>query len=111
MAQLKGELVQMRTYEQKFTSLENERNALEKRLQNLALTNNGNVTANSNLSSTGEQLGGWHLTSLRSQVVTSKQPKLGLTQELFFGRISESTTGYTFTPCVGSFTSPDIDTR
>ena len=24
---------------------------------------------------------------------------------------SESTTGYTFTPCVGSFTSPGIDTR
>ena len=23
----------------------------------------------------------------------------------------ESTTGYTFTPCVGSFTSPGIDTR
>ena len=23
----------------------------------------------------------------------------------------ESTTGYTFTPCVGSFTSPEIDTR
>ena len=48
---------------------------------------------------------------LRSQVVTCKQPKLGLTQELFFSRISESTTGYTFTPCVGSFTSPGIDTR
>ena len=47
---------------------------------------------------------------LRSQVVTSKQSKLGLTQELFFSRISESTTGYTFTPCVGSFTS-HIDTR
>ena len=46
-----------------------------------------------------------------SQVVTSKQPKLGLTQELFFSRISESTTGYTFTPCVGFFTSPGIDTR
>ena len=46
-----------------------------------------------------------------SQVVASKQPKLGLTQELFFSRISESTTGYTFTPCVGSFTSPGIDTR
>ena len=26
-------------------------------------------------------------------------------------RISESTTGYTFTPCVGSFTSPGVDTR
>ena len=26
-------------------------------------------------------------------------------------RISESTTGYTFTPCVGSFTFPGIDTR
>ena len=25
-------------------------------------------------------------------------------------RISESTIGYTFTPCMGSFTSPDIDT-
>ena len=35
---------------------------------------------------------------------SSKQPKLWLTQE-FFSRISESTTGYTFTTCVGSFTS------
>ena len=26
-------------------------------------------------------------------------------------RISESTIGYTFTPCVGSFTSPGIDAR
>ena len=43
-------------------------------------------------------------------MVSSKQPKLGLTQE-FFARISESTTGYTFSPCVGSFTSPGIDTR
>ena len=42
---------------------------------------------------------------------TSKQPKFGLTQELSFSTISESTTGYTFTPCVGSFTSPGIDTR
>ena len=48
---------------------------------------------------------------IRSQVVSSQQPKLGLTQELSFSRISESTTGYTFTPCVGSFTSPGIDTR
>ena len=31
--------------------------------------------------------------------------------ELSFSRISECTTGYTFTPCVGSFTSPGIDTR
>ena len=44
-------------------------------------------------------------------MITSKQPKLGLTQELFFSRICESTTGYTFTPCMGSFTSPGIDTR
>ena len=44
-------------------------------------------------------------------MITSKQPKLGLTQELLFSRICESTTGYTFTPCVGSFTSPGIDTR
>ena len=44
-------------------------------------------------------------------MITSKQPKLGLTQELFFCRICESTTGYTFTPCVGSFTSPGIDIR
>ena len=51
------------------------------------------------------------LVSLRSQVITSKQPKLGLMQELFFSRICESTKGYTFTPCVGSFTSPGIDTR
>ena len=43
-------------------------------------------------------------------MITSKQPKLGLTQELF-SRICESTTGYTFTPCVGSFTSPGIETR
>ena len=46
---------------------------------------------------------------LISQVVSSKQHKLGLTQELFFSRISESTTGYTFTPCVGSFTSHGIE--
>ena len=48
----------------------------------------------------------------RSYVITSKHPKLGLTQELFFSRMCVSTTGYTFTPCVGSFTSPGpIDTR
>ena len=47
----------------------------------------------------------------RSQVVYSKQPKPGLTQELSFSRISESTTGYTFTPCVGFFISPGLDTR
>ena len=41
-------------------------------------------------------------------MVSSKQPKLGLTQELS-SRISESTTGYTFTPGVGSFTSPGIE--
>ena len=29
----------------------------------------------------------------------------------FSSRISESTIGYTFAPCVGSFTSPGIDTR
>ena len=34
-----------------------------------------------------------------SQVVSSEQPKLGLMQELSFSTISESTTGYTFTPC------------
>ena len=44
-------------------------------------------------------------------MITSKQPKLGLTQELLFSRICESTTGYTFTSCAGSFTSPGIDTR
>ena len=44
-------------------------------------------------------------------MVTSKQPKLGLMQELSFSRISESTTCYTFTPCVGCFTSAGIDTR
>ena len=44
---------------------------------------------------------------LRSQVVTSKHPKLRLMEELFYSRISE----FTFTPCVGSFTSPGIDTR
>ena len=43
-----------------------------------------------------------------SRVVSSKQPKLGPMQELSFSRISESITGYTFTPCVGSFTSPGI---
>ncbi len=56
-------------------------------------------------------LGGCPFLGLTSQVITSKQPKLGLTQELFFSRICESTTGYTFTPCVRSFTSPGIDTR
>ena len=40
-----------------------------------------------------------------SQVISSKQPKHGLTQELSFSRIGVSTTGYTFTPCVGHFTS------
>ena len=50
------------------------------------------------------------LTTVRSQVVSSKQPIFGLTQELS-SRISESTAGYTFTPCVGSFTFPGIDTR
>ena len=44
-------------------------------------------------------------------MVSSKQPKLGKTHELSFSRISESTTGYTFTPCEGYFTSPGIDTR
>ena len=38
------------------------------------------------------------ISHLRSQVVSSKQPKLGILQELSFSRISESTTGYTFTP-------------
>ena len=33
------------------------------------------------------------------------------TQELPFSKISESTTGYTFTPYVGSFTSLGIDTK
>ena len=47
----------------------------------------------------------------KSQVVSSKQPILGLMQELSFSRTSESTTGYTFTPCVRSFTSPGINTR
>ena len=32
-------------------------------------------------------------------------------KELSFSRISESTTGYTFTSCVGSFTSTGIVTR
>ena len=45
----------------------------------------------------------------RSQVVSSKQPKLRLMQE--FSRISEYTLGYTFTSGVGSFTSLGIDTR
>ena len=43
------------------------------------------------------------ISGLTSQVVSSKQPKLGSMQEL--SRIRESTTGYTFTSCVGSFTS------
>ena len=43
---------------------------------------------------------------LRSPVVSFKQPKPGLTQELSFFRISEYTTRYTFTTTVGSFTSP-----
>ena len=38
-------------------------------------------------------------------------PLLSLFLELSFPRIGESITGYTFTPCVGSFTSPSIDTR
>ena len=44
---------------------------------------------------------------LRSQVVSSKHPKLGLTQELFFCILfSESSTGYTFTPlCVIFYSS------
>ena len=33
------------------------------------------------------------------------------TEEYFFTRISESTTGYTFTLCVGAFTPPGIDIR
>ena len=36
-------------------------------------------------------------------------PNLGLRS--CCSRMSESATGYTFTPCVGSFTSPGIDTR
>ena len=51
------------------------------------------------------------LIGLMSQVVSSKQPKLWLKQELSVSRICESATGYTFTPCVGYFTSPGIDTR
>ena len=31
--------------------------------------------------------------------------------QLAFSRVNESTTGYTSTPRVGYFTSPDIDTR
>ena len=31
--------------------------------------------------------------------------------QLSASRFSKSTTGYTFTPCVGSFTSPGIDSR
>ena len=46
-----------------------------------------------------------------SQVITSKQPKLGQTQDLYFSKINEYTTEYTFAPCVGSFTSPGLDTR
>ena len=38
-------------------------------------------------------------------------PNSPLMQELSFSRISESTTGYIFTPCVGTFTSPGIVTR
>ena len=30
---------------------------------------------------------------------------------ILLSRVSESTTDYTFTPCVGSFTSSGIDTR
>ena len=46
------------------------------------------------------------ISGLRSHVATSKQPKLGPTQDLF-SRINEATTGYTFNPCVWSFTSID----
>ena len=51
------------------------------------------------------------LLHLRSHVASSKQHKLGLTQELSISRFRESTKCYTFTPSVGSFTSPGIDTR
>ena len=53
----------------------------------------------------------FHMKFLGLRWFTSKQPKVVLMQELSFSIISESTTGYTFTPCVGSFTSPGIDTR
>ena len=35
----------------------------------------------------------------------------GNAEVIVLSRITESTTGYTFTPSVGSFTSPGIDTR
>ena len=48
--------------------------------------------------------------------VYSKQPILGLTGSVLescpsLGWDVEPTTGYIFTPCVGSLTSPGIDTR
>ena len=65
----------------------------------------GGEEARSNKQNT-QQCSYTSMLGLRSQVVSSK---LRLTQ-LFFFRISESTTGYTFTSCVGYFTSPGIDT-
>ena len=64
-----------------------------------------------NLVFRGQRCDYLNIAFLSSYVVSSKQPKLGLMQELSFSRISESTTRYTFTPCVGSFTIPGIDTR
>ncbi|KAI0220683.1 CAP-Gly domain-containing linker protein 1 [Lamellibrachia satsuma] len=53
VTQLKAELTRMRTYEQSVVTLTDEKQSLEKRLQNLeliAMPANGNVTANSNMS-------------------------------------------------------------
>ena len=50
--------------------------------------------------------------SLRSQVVYLQTVQTWANAGVvFLSRINESITGYTFTPCVGSFTSPGIDTR
>ena len=51
---------------------------------------------------------GSQVLTLRWLVVTAKQANLGLTRELFFSSIIESTTSYTFIPCVGYFTSTGI---
>ena len=39
------------------------------------------------------------------------QRRLDIIDQVEHGRTRESTTGYTFTTCVGSFTSPGIGTR
>ena len=51
---------------------------------------------------------GLYSSSITGQAFTGAH---GSVQSLSLSKGSESTTGYTFAPCVGSFTSPGIDTR